>query len=103
MEDEAVKEEKLEMPASDSSGNKIPVVAIVVVLVVIVGGFYWLNRNGSKAQESNLSQVSMVPQEAKVAGGSTVNDSVIVNDVQTSEGAISVEGGSFYFKPNEIR
>lgn len=58
---------------------------ILVVLLILVGGFFVLVN-----QNDNLFQKTTTPQEISTV---TVTD----------ESPITVEGGKHYFKPNEIR
>lgn len=58
----------------------------VVVIIIITGGVYFVNNNKSKPTKTTQPTSS-----------ATTNTTADVSDI------ISIEGGMFYFKPNEIR
>ena len=89
--------------------NPMIIVGAVVVLVVLGGGFV-LFKGSSNPQPTQMaadSNDAMEKEETKEPSDEkmTEGDEVPTADSSMMEGetkVISVEGGSFYFKPNEI-
>ena len=67
--------------------NKITVFIIVLALLVF-GGIYVFSRNSETSQVPNVSNTNNVPTQTSQA--------------QSQVKEVSVEAGSFYFKPSEI-
>ena len=67
--------------------NKITVFIIVLALLVF-GGIYVFSRNSETSQVPNVSNTNNVPTPTSQA--------------QSQVKEVSVEAGSFYFKPSEI-
>ena len=98
-------EEDKQKEQGQENGKKFlsPVVigGVVVVLVILIGGFVLLKGNSSSsfkmAEESTtpINEESMEASDEKMAEGDAMMED---SDVKV----IDVEGGSFYFKPNEI-
>jgi len=70
--------------------NLALVVGIIVVIIVIIGAFWMTNNQSKTAQNAKITET----QETVVP--SQTSTELVAN-------AITVEGGEFYFKPNEIR
>jgi plastocyanin len=107
MNDEQNEIQQQDTQTSDKGKKLSPVIIVVIViaLATVIGGVIFLRRNtanNSQAAE-NLSQdesvLSAEQQTDTSMQDSSAPDGAMKSDVQT----ISVEGGNYYFKPNEIR
>lgn len=77
----------------------------VIVIIAIVGGFFAMNKTKTANVELN-NNMTMTPTSpaASQKPSQSPTASSSPSDLQTSGvKIISVEAGSFYYKPNEIR
>ncbi len=81
--------------------NPLLMIGIIVAVVVVGAGVFFMNKNAAPTAEekSITAQVSPTPTSAVVDTKASDSGVITGNEVQT----IAVEGGMFYFKPNEIR
>lgn len=97
---------EINKPQEENTQNKSmnPIIIGVVIAVLAVAiGFFLLTRNASQNSEltesADKSQMEkLAPVESTPASKSMENESITQN-----ASIIAVEGGGFYFKPNEIR
>src|SRR3989344_7902085 len=99
-------ENTMQQPASTNKGMNPLIIGGVVVVLLVIGAVAVFGMMGGNTPESSSHRdvESQNTQEAMTA--ETTEESDVVNedeDAILTEDAIKVEGGSFYFKPNEIR
>lgn len=102
-------ENKQEMnnPQEEKSQDKSMtpmIVGVVVAVLVIAFGFFLFTRNSSTNSEiSDLGGQNQV-KEITPVDSSPVSESMDQETItQEKASTIKIEGGGFYFKPNEIR
>lgn len=88
-----------QLQSEQQQSNLNPLLIVVIVLILgAVGVMLWLGNNKNKEQSAQVIPTTAQPQVSPTEQVGAASDS--------AEGAtvkeISVEGGSFYFKPNEI-
>ena len=86
--------------AQKSNLNPLLIV-VILIIVAAVGVMLWLGSNKTSTQSSTTQEIptnaAMQQEEPTVTTTETAGDDAI------GANAISVEGGMFFFKPNEIR
>lgn len=88
-----------ESQAVTQQKNTNPLLVIgIIVFVVVVAGVFWLTSNQAKNTES--AQTMQTEKTATAAPTQPVTESTPDESMAKS---IVVEGGNFYFKPNEIK
>lgn len=83
------------------SSNPSLVIGIIVVIIIIAGAF-WLfsnNKNAATTQQQTTTEVTVTQEPAQTTG----TESATPEDAMMAEQTITVEGGNFFFKPNEVR
>lgn len=90
-----------ESTASEQKSSLNPLLIVVVLIIIAaVGVMLWLGSNKSKVNTTQvvptITTTTQAEQPTGTATGSATGET-------TMQKAISVESGSFYFKPNEIR
>ena len=74
------------------------VIGIIIVIIVIIGAFWMTNNQSNTSQNTEVTKsgeaTTTVPTKATME--TSPEDSMMAK-------AIEVEGGNFYFKPNEIK
>ena len=88
-------------PEPEKKGNSMMIIGVIVVILLAGAGFFLLKGNtpsGSEPQSGNTGEVGLEssPKAAEVEG---TTDTVSSDQVET----ITLEAGSFYYKPNEIK
>ncbi|MFC1647244.1 cupredoxin domain-containing protein [Patescibacteria group bacterium] len=93
-----------------SNKNKVPMV--IIVLALVVGGYFlYSNMNSQNSSKQNISETgkmmeNTLPEESTVKNQDVMvgkDEDTMMEDEGMEASIINVEGGSFYFKPNEIR
>lgn len=86
---------------SDSKKKMNPVMAIVVLVAVLVVGFFAVTFLGRGGKSDEESMTSVVDQEIVETGAESTQEAMggEASEVVT----VKLEAGSFYFKPNVIR
>lgn len=92
--------------ASKSNLNPLLVV-VILIIVAAVGVMLWLGSNKT-ATKAAMTKSTVTPTEAmmmqkEAPTGSTGSASPSATGDTVTNGAITVEAGSFYFKPNIIK
>jgi cytochrome c oxidase subunit 2 len=94
-----------EKQASEKSkSNPMLFIGIAVAAVVVIGGFLLTRKQRDTIQESiqGTETEAQLPEESSErTDEQTVEESSGVEDEELN--IIEVEGGAYYFKPNEIR
>lgn len=92
--------EELQTPAETPKSSFTPNAVLLVAVVAVLGVFgYLLTRlPGSKSVTDQAQIQETLPVEPVVEGDSTTSDQMVAV-AQT----ITVDGGEFYYEPNEIR
>ena len=99
-------ENTMQQPASTNKGMNPLIIGGVVVVLLVIGAVAVFGMMGGNTPESSSDRdvESQNTQEAMTAETTEESDVVTEDeDAILTEDAIKVEGGSFYFKPNEIR
>jgi len=90
-------------PTEKPKGNKNMVLGGIVVLIVLIGGAMLLSSNDSSTSSpsptATIEATSLTADEAEIQGESNNNEDALAEESLE----IEVEGGSFYYEPNEIR
>ncbi len=88
--------------SSTSSNNKMNptmiIVGIVAVIAIVAGLFFYMGSGKNVGEESMQTNETSMP-----ATGDEAATESAVQGMDAEALNITVEGGSFYFKPNEIR
>lgn len=83
-----------------SKSNPALVIGILIIIVAIAGVFWFTNNKGQTTNSNTVktenTQTTVTEEPTKAATQGTSDQNVVAN-------AITVEGGEFYFKPNEIK
>src|SRR5690349_749132 len=72
------------------------IIAGVVVVVLALSGFLYMSKSKPSTQTATMQTQEPVNTDSQT---STPEAEVAVSDVQV----ITIEGGSYYYKPNEIK
>jgi cytochrome c oxidase subunit II len=89
--------------ASKSNLNPLLIV-VILIIVAAVGVMLWLGNNKNNTQSTQVTPTTTTEQTAPSTDGPTGTATESATEgAMTMEKAISVEGGNFFFKPNEIR
>lgn len=107
--------EEMSQTSETQGGSKgmNPMVIGIVVLIIALGGFYALKTMGNQdsATTDMDAETMEMDETANPAGETRLNNDELGDEAPaqgetvTEEGVrvISMEGGSFYYAPNEIR
>ena len=91
--------------SSQKQFNPMLLGGIFVAVIIVVAGFLFTRQKGNTVQtagETSTQNETVTGQ--KVIGGSEVEEQVVEETGQDAGvQVVEVEGGAFYFKPNEIR
>ena len=80
------------------------VIIIVLAVLVLAGGYYVMNRTGTPVETQQTESDQMVTEETpQITGDSSATDDTQMTASDGEATVVEVEGGAFYFKPNEIR
>ncbi|OGM12585.1 hypothetical protein A2V80_00020 [Candidatus Woesebacteria bacterium RBG_16_39_8b] len=93
-----------EQKAEKSKSNPMLFIGIAVAAVVVIGGFLLTRSQKDTIQESiqgTETEVQLPEESSERTDEQTVEESSGVEDEELN--IIEVEGGAYYFKPNEIR
>ena len=84
------------------STSPMLVIGIVVVIAIIAGVFWLTSNNSTKTTQTDQAQTQTESEQTTVTEQPSDAATEGTADDSTSQ-AITVEGGNFFFKPNEIR
>lgn len=79
-------------------GGVNPVLIAVIVIVVLAGFGYMVMNSNKSATTEMTAEPTVAPK-----GGEAMTDEAMTGEAMGEVRTIEVEGGSFYYKPNEIR
>lgn len=89
-------------PTSGSNLNPLLIV-VIVIIIAAVGAMLWLGNKKTASQTAQVASTTTVSQApTQSAEQPTSPATTSAAGANTTEQAISVEGGNFYFKPNVI-
>lgn len=90
--------------AEGNKTNPILIIAVVIIVIVIaVGVFLYKSKTDTKGEMMASTQDQMAePSITQTVNTEQMTDNSMMSEESNSQ-IISVEGGNFYFKPNEIR
>lgn len=105
MDEENKSEENKPMEENTQNKNMSPmIIGVVVAVLVIATGVFLFTRNSTT--NSELSEIGgqnqveeITPVESSPASESMDQETITQENIST----IKIEGGGFYFRPNEIR
>ena len=96
-----------------SKSNAMLWVGVAVIALLLVGGILMSRKTSPATQNTNTTmEESNTTTDTSLEGQGDFNDTEGLENVQEEQpedgtsmeaGVVSVEGGMFYFKPNEIR
>ena len=90
---------KQEIQKDSSKTNPMMIAGIVLGIVIVVGGFFLMNR---RTEPQPQTQAVEETNETATVEGLSDGDQVQEGEDIGIE-IVSIEAGSFYFEPNEIR
>lgn len=96
---------EINKPSEGSTENKSMnpmIIGVVAAVLAVAVGFFLLTRNASDNSQLTESANQNQTEEIALNESSPASDSLDESAMQNAS-TISVEGGGFYFKPNEIR
>jgi len=101
-------DENQQESAQAAKGNLNPLLIVVIVIIVAaVGVMLWLGSNKTATQQTTTAKVAptqaMMKEEPTHATGSGQAATPSATGDNTMQQAITVEAGSYYFKPNVIQ
>jgi len=86
--------------SSEQKSNLNPLLIVVVLIIVgAVGVMLWLGNKKAPTDQTKVESTQTQTQQPTAP----VATEGAMEKTDTKEQAITVEGGSFYFKPNEIK
>lgn len=89
--------------ATEQKSNLNPLLIVVILIIVAaVGVMLWLGNNKNSDTSTQTAQQQAAPTAAAQTEQPTAAATGNAVDGAMTEQAISVEGGNFYFKPNQI-
>lgn len=94
-------ENQQESTQSQKSNLNPLLIVVILIIVAAVGVMLWLgsNKTGTQSATTQVTPTESVMQDE----GSTESATDSASGDSAMQQAITVEGGEFYFKPNEIR
>jgi len=111
MEDEEKQKEEVEESESneniEESSEKSSTTSLLIITIIgilLLAGFYFIySRNQVKDDSMNdgMTDTNM-EEQVEPQSSDSMNEEMMESD-SMMENVISVEGGNYYFKPNEIR
>jgi cytochrome c oxidase subunit 2 len=91
--------EESESSATPQKSGRNPMLVTGIVVLVIIGGILLLSSKKANNQSTQTIQTQQTHIQAKSQPTSVMTQTMSNTSVQT----VTIEGGNFYFKPNEIR
>lgn len=89
---------------SDSETKLSPmIIAAVVAVLALLVGMYFISKNKSADTQSVESTTEQSTEQVTQSEASPASQSVDAESETAGTQTISVEGGGFYFKPNQIK
>lgn len=85
-----------------NKSNMTQIVIVLIVAVLGIGGWFMFSQNSSQSTQTPQTSESMDKQESSTIPTES-NEATTGSTMTDASSAIAIEGGAFYFKPNEIR
>ncbi|MBP9690752.1 cupredoxin domain-containing protein [Candidatus Woesebacteria bacterium] len=88
--------------------SQMVIVGVIILIVVMGGGYLFMRSQGQEAAPEQLVMEEKQPTEEGMAQAETgmaedASDAATSDMMEDEVQIVTVEAGSFYFKPNEIR
>lgn len=91
-----------EVVTTEKKSGGSAAIIVVVLILIIIGAFVLLGNNKGNLKQQ-ISGTNNPTTEPTTNAMKEISPAVNESDSQKMTGVIAVEGGNFFFKPNEIR